>query len=65
MDARFKHELKTWFAEVGVIYLIVVVLVCVIFVAKGIELMISSAPSPGGRIAAQHYPGPHGSVAHQ
>ena len=65
MDARFRNEVRTWFAEVGVIYLIVVALVCAIFLAKGIELMVSSAPSPGARMAAQQYPGPPGSVARQ
>jgi hypothetical protein len=63
MDARFRNDLRNWFAEVGILYLAVVALVGLLFLVKGLQPLFSSSPSFSKRVAAQELPRHQGRVA--
>ena len=53
MDARFRNELRQWFADVGILYLLVVALIGLVFLVRGLQPLLSSGPSFSRRVPAQ------------
>ena len=65
MDARFRNELRQWFAEVGILYVLVVALVGLVFLVKGLQPLLSSGPSFSKRVPAQELPRQVGRVGQE
>lgn len=65
MDARFRNDLRNWFAEVGILYLAVVALIGLVFLIKGLQPFFSSGPSFSKKVAAQELPRHQGHVVQE
>lgn len=65
MDTRFRDEFKKWFAEAGIIYLMVAALVTLVFLVKGLQPLFSSSPTFSKKVVVAESPRYYGRTAQE